>query len=173
MQNLHASTHTPRASHFSQQQASQMLALGRKTKHPARKNNTPPRVPHLGISVTQPLRTDNAISRRTCCWVLGCAWPRATLSGRYGLRGVMYTTRASSTNGEKLNGRKVAVDVRLLTPQHRKGIRHIIVCQLPDIYIRIRVLDQNHPEFNYLSTCLLYTSPSPRDLSTSRMPSSA
>ena len=27
--------------------------------------------------------------------------------------------------------------------------------------------------FNYLYSCLLYTSPSPRDLSTSRMPSSA
>ena len=26
---------------------------------------------------------------------------------------------------------------------------------------------------NYINTCLLYTSPSPRDLSTSRMPSSA
>ena len=26
---------------------------------------------------------------------------------------------------------------------------------------------------NYFNTCLLYTSPSPRDLSTSRMPSSA
>ena len=28
-------------------------------------------------------------------------------------------------------------------------------------------------EHNYVITCLLYTSPSPRDLSTSRMPSSA
>ena len=29
------------------------------------------------------------------------------------------------------------------------------------------------PKDDYFSTCLLYTSPSPRDLSTSRMPSSA
>ena len=29
------------------------------------------------------------------------------------------------------------------------------------------------PVWSYLYTCLLYTSPSPRDLSTSRMPSSA
>ena len=29
------------------------------------------------------------------------------------------------------------------------------------------------PTFNILNDCLLYTSPSPRDLSTSRMPSSA
>ena len=32
----------------------------------------------------------------------------------------------------------------------------------------------NYPEaMAYISACLLYTSPSPRDLSTSRMPSSA
>ena len=30
-----------------------------------------------------------------------------------------------------------------------------------------------HGEMDYMETCLLYTSPSPRDLSTSRMPSSA
>ena len=30
-----------------------------------------------------------------------------------------------------------------------------------------------HPDHSGLTTCLLYTSPSPRDLSTSRMPSSA
>ena len=31
----------------------------------------------------------------------------------------------------------------------------------------------DHAALRYLYTCLLYTSPSPRDLSTSRMPSSA
>ena len=31
----------------------------------------------------------------------------------------------------------------------------------------------NQPELQLFNTCLLYTSPSPRDLSTSRMPSSA
>ena len=30
-----------------------------------------------------------------------------------------------------------------------------------------------HPEVSPIKPCLLYTSPSPRDLSTSRMPSSA
>ena len=39
------------------------------------------------------------------------------------------------------------------------------------IHIRERAYDSNNKE--YLNTCLLYTSPSPRDLSTSRMPSSA
>ena len=38
--------------------------------------------------------------------------------------------------------------------------------------IRVGVLEQQ-PEYVAGKTCLLYTSPSPRDLSTSRMPSSA
>ena len=38
---------------------------------------------------------------------------------------------------------------------------------LPDDYI-----DENGAHYN-VNVCLLYTSPSPRDLSTSRMPSSA
>ena len=33
--------------------------------------------------------------------------------------------------------------------------------------------DLAHEDHNNIMTCLLYTSPSPRDLSTSRMPSSA
>ena len=38
-----------------------------------------------------------------------------------------------------------------------------------DYYVAIPTVDPNFP----VSSCLLYTSPSPRDLSTSRMPSSA
>ena len=38
---------------------------------------------------------------------------------------------------------------------------------------RINSIDQSGPYLNSVLTCLLYTSPSPRDLSTSRMPSSA
>ena len=34
-------------------------------------------------------------------------------------------------------------------------------------------IEQKAIGLNYIDTCLLYTSPSPRDLSTSRMPSSA
>ena len=37
----------------------------------------------------------------------------------------------------------------------------------------VRFLHDHEDEQHDLSTCLLYTSPSPRDLSTSRMPSSA
>ena len=46
----------------------------------------------------------------------------------------------------------------------------------PDEYQRILDLIGREPSFTELgifSACLLYTSPSPRDLSTSRMPSSA
>ena len=38
---------------------------------------------------------------------------------------------------------------------------------------KLTLLAPNDNAFNDLSDCLLYTSPSPRDLSTSRMPSSA
>ena len=37
----------------------------------------------------------------------------------------------------------------------------------------IQIFILNPADLGYLQTCLLYTSPSPRDLSTSRMPSSA
>ena len=40
----------------------------------------------------------------------------------------------------------------------------------PDV---LPMLDNIDLSFNVVSSCLLYTSPSPRDLSTSRMPSSA
>ena len=38
---------------------------------------------------------------------------------------------------------------------------------------RVAVLEERCKTANPVGTCLLYTSPSPRDLSTSRMPSSA
>ena len=38
---------------------------------------------------------------------------------------------------------------------------------------RIEKLEELKKEFEKINICLLYTSPSPRDLSTSRMPSSA
>ena len=40
-------------------------------------------------------------------------------------------------------------------------------------WMNLTVQEQLEPEQTGLATCLLYTSPSPRDLSTSRMPSSA
>ena len=38
---------------------------------------------------------------------------------------------------------------------------------------QLTLLKENKDEFTYVLTCLLYTSPSPRDISGSRMPSSA
>ena len=40
-------------------------------------------------------------------------------------------------------------------------------------FITLTDEDGNDIELEYVDACLLYTSPSPRDLSTSRMPSSA
>ena len=42
---------------------------------------------------------------------------------------------------------------------------------LPNTNIKFHKISDN--AFSYFRNCLLYTSPSPRDLSTSRMPSSA
>ena len=70
--------------------------------------------------------------------------------------------------------------VRML---HRKGYTNIF--STPSSHFDLRRQDDverffknNEPEYVYLAAakvggCLLYTSPSPRDLSTSRMPSSA
>ena len=56
----------------------------------------------------------------------------------------------------------------LLNPEER----HPLVADLD--LIRVAVRDVNRPRTVELAdACLLYTSPSPRDLSTSRMPSSA
>ena len=52
------------------------------------------------------------------------------------------------------------------------GPEHVVKVQvfLTDVNDRTKI---NPIRENYFGTCLLYTSPSPRDLSTSRMPSSA
>ena len=44
---------------------------------------------------------------------------------------------------------------------------------LPQLFSKVSDLLSNEPRLAQLNDCLLYTSPSPRDLSTSRMPSSA
>jgi len=45
--------------------------------------------------------------------------------------------------------------------------------QLPDLKALFKQIDDNQKAIDKIKDCLLYTSPSPRDLSTSRMPSSA
>ena len=49
------------------------------------------------------------------------------------------------------------------------GIGLDVSKKLAKLKIKVLILDINKPNIS----CLLYTSPSPRDLSTSRMPSSA
>ena len=59
------------------------------------------------------------------------------------------------------------------------GIKNIIIHKIPKTHDNVIFLDKNDQKINIneyignLLICLLYTSPSPRDLSTSRMPSSA
>ena len=62
-----------------------------------------------------------------------------------------------------------------------RGLRRDLAQRTKEIYGSLsawqKVRVARHPDrphtADYLSLCLLYTSPSPRDLSTSRMPSSA
>ena len=50
--------------------------------------------------------------------------------------------------------------------------RDLALAYSPGVAAPVKAISLN-PELAYDYTCLLYTSPSPRDLSTSRMPSSA
>ena len=50
-----------------------------------------------------------------------------------------------------------------------KGLKHFLKGE----NIKVKDSDFQELENNMIKDCLLYTSPSPRDLSTSRMPSSA
>ena len=64
----------------------------------------------------------------------------------------------------------VSVSSSNYLPQHfAKG-----VAELADACLAQKLIDgTQHAELTHACDCLLYTSPSPRDLSTSRMPSSA
>ena len=75
---------------------------------------------------------------------------------------------------------------RILVADDEKPQREILVsslekrgyevCGAGDLSTALNLFEQglqNQNPFNTVVTCLLYTSPSPRDLSTSRMPSSA
>ena len=63
-----------------------------------------------------------------------------------------------------------------ITPmQYKKTawVHAVSVGEVRGIYELVKSLVKKYPSHRILITCLLYTSPSPRDLSTSRMPSSA
>ena len=58
-----------------------------------------------------------------------------------------------------------------LNDYDKKGLLIIFMCNhCPYVKAKIEAIKEIHAKFK---GCLLYTSPSPRDLSTSRMPSSA
>ena len=56
-----------------------------------------------------------------------------------------------------------------VTPAGATKIDSFAACLAPETTVNVTFLPGTDP----METCLLYTSPSPRDLSTSRMPSSA
>ena len=65
-------------------------------------------------------------------------------------------------------------------PDRLPHMADIIKKTNPDIFgtqegkfYQLKELNAKIPGYTWFGTCLLYTSPSPRDLSTSRMPSSA
>ena len=68
---------------------------------------------------------------------------------------------ASKVNGAAASG-AIASDVR-----------SILAAALSVYELQLEALRDTTPDLILTQTCLLYTSPSPRDLSTSRMPSSA
>ena len=63
--------------------------------------------------------------------------------------------------------------VKLVKKMYGEIIECCFVIDLPDIGGRARLENMGQKVFTLCEFCLLYTSPSPRDLSTSRMPSSA
>ena len=66
--------------------------------------------------------------------------------------------------------RKLSDDVNILTHKYRQG--NILNINTAKNEIN-KLISAANPKLVFSNTCLLYTSPSPRDLSTSRMPSSA
>ena len=75
-----------------------------------------------------------------------------------------------STSYERMESRSKTQDPSKTTPSKRLGTDKPRVIKAPDGSVTYT----NMPEpSGSVTTCLLYTSPSPRDLSTSRMPSSA
>ena len=72
-------------------------------------------------------------------------------------------TKENSPSLEPILGN--LVNSNNFTSREKYSIKNLVIADFSSI--------QNDFKLNRLYTCLLYTSPSPRDLSTSRMPSSA
>ena len=81
---------------------------------------------------------------------------------------VVFTSSVASFGGDSMPD--TVADTTKQTPMTTYGTTKVIGELLINDYSRKGFLDGRSAR---LPTCLLYTSPSPRDLSTSRMPSSA
>ena len=69
----------------------------------------------------------------------------------------------------------VQFDIPGSEPENPADEERIVIGDVRDQKLISETFDKHQPDavFHLASLCLLYTSPSPRDLSTSRMPSSA
>ena len=92
--------------------------------------------------------------------------------GGYGFQGVTLGVDGLCKEGTEErglgatnSGRKVRANVRKLA--ERKTAHNVCIREL------LQEIDAHGKADRHMKPCLLYTSPSPRDLSTSRMPSSA
>ena len=73
---------------------------------------------------------------------------------------------------------RIQISLRTRNPSKANRCARSITQRLDDYWLGLRLQKLDIPAMNLIrmdinDTCLLYTSPSPRDLSTSRMPSSA
>ena len=94
------------------------------------------------------------------------------------------SNQASAARLERLRIRRVGIrsgrgyfeieEVAALADQRRAEVANL---EAADLYLKAarlqEALNENYPESPYASSCLLYTSPSPRDRQKSRMPSSS
>ena len=80
------------------------------------------------------------------------------------------TTRKSAELLVLLNRQNINANRLNLTPDDKNTIHNVI--DYTDVLVMMDVVEPTHVK-QAVDLCLLYTSPSPRDLSTSRMPSSA
>jgi len=67
----------------------------------------------------------------------------------------------------------VLITLPLQTSAHAAFVASLVVLLIMSAYFGVRAVSDYRQSKHRVELCLLYTSPSPRDLSTSRMPSSA
>ena len=90
-------------------------------------------------------------------------------SGVLGLGGVIGGTRS----GTEINTKNILLESAYFIPRSIRKTSKLLNIDTDAKYRFERGIDPESIQLGLLKACLLYTSPSPRDLSTSRMPSSA